>query len=92
VVVLFGSTGSGCIGSKRTVPLLPPVTFPYAAQVCQIHRITYNLDGDLMREEIVYGITSFLSESKADAQRLLNLNRGHWSIENRLHWGSRCHF
>jgi len=61
------------------------VTFPYAAQVCRIKRITYNLDGELMREELAYGITS-LSVEKADAERLLMLNRGHWSIENRLHW------
>jgi predicted transposase YbfD/YdcC len=61
------------------------VTFPYAAQVCRIRRITYNLDGELMREEVAYGITS-LSKDKADAKRLLALNRGHWSIENRLHW------
>jgi len=61
------------------------VTFPYAAQVCRIHRITYNLQGEWMREETVYGITS-LSVERADPARLLNLNRGHWSIENRLHW------
>jgi len=61
------------------------VTFPYAKQVCRIKRITYNLDGELMRKEVAYGITS-LSVEKADAQRLLTLNRGHWSIENRLHW------
>jgi hypothetical protein len=61
------------------------VTFPYAAQVCRIHRITYNLDGQWLREETVYGITS-LSTDKADAARLLGINRGHWSIENRLHW------
>lgn len=61
------------------------VTFPYAAQVCRIHRITYNLQGEWMREETVYGITS-LSVERADPARLLNLSRGHWSIENRLHW------
>ena len=38
-----------------------------------------------MRTEVAYGITS-LSPEKADAQRLLSLNRGHWCIENRLHW------
>jgi predicted transposase YbfD/YdcC len=36
-------------------------------------------------EEIVYGITSLIPE-KADPSRVLNLNRGHWAIENRLHW------
>lgn len=32
-----------------------------------------------------YLITS-LSPQKASPQRLLALNRGHWEIENRLHW------
>ena len=35
--------------------------------------------------EVVYGITS-LSRDQANAQQLLELNRGHWGIENRLHW------
>jgi hypothetical protein len=35
--------------------------------------------------EVVCGITS-LSPEKADARRLLELTRGHWGIENRLHW------
>jgi predicted transposase YbfD/YdcC len=61
------------------------LTFPYAAQVFRIQRITYNLKGELKRQETAYGITS-LSPEKADAERLLTLNRGHWAIENRLHW------
>lgn len=36
------------------------------------------------RIETVYGVTS-LPRKKADARRLLQLNRKHWSIENRLH-------
>jgi predicted transposase YbfD/YdcC len=35
--------------------------------------------------ETHYGITS-LSEEQADAKRLLDLVRGHWEIENGLHW------
>jgi predicted transposase YbfD/YdcC len=35
--------------------------------------------------EVVYGITS-LSRQQADARKLLELNRGHWGIENKLHW------
>lgn len=61
------------------------VEFPYVAQVCRIERITYKLNGELMRSEVAYGITS-MSPEKADAKRLLSLNRGHWCIENRLHW------
>lgn len=33
--------------------------------------------------EVVYGITS-LARSQADAAKLLSLNRGHWTIENRV--------
>ena len=61
------------------------IEFPYVAQVCRIERMTYNLNGEFMRSEVAYGITS-LSPEKADAKRLLSLNRGHWCIENRLHW------
>ncbi len=35
--------------------------------------------------EVVHGITS-LSPERADARRLLELTRGHWSIENELHY------
>jgi predicted transposase YbfD/YdcC len=35
--------------------------------------------------EVVHGITS-LSPERADAQRLLELTRGHWAIENGLHY------
>jgi predicted transposase YbfD/YdcC len=35
--------------------------------------------------EVHYGITS-LTEQEADAKRLLALVRGHWAIENGLHW------
>ena len=35
--------------------------------------------------EVVHGITS-LSPERADARRLLELIRGHWAIENELHY------
>lgn len=35
--------------------------------------------------EIAYGVTS-LTKEQATAQRLLELNRGHWEIENRVHY------
>ena len=35
--------------------------------------------------ETVHGITS-LSAERANAQRLLELTRGHWGIENKLHY------
>jgi hypothetical protein len=36
-------------------------------------------------QEVVYGITS-LQPEQAPAQRLLELTRGHWGIENKLHY------
>jgi Transposase DDE domain len=38
-----------------------------------------------MEVEVAYGITS-LGRDRADARRLLAVARGHWGIENRLHW------
>ena len=35
--------------------------------------------------EVIYGITS-LKEQQANARRLLELARGHWGIENKLHY------
>jgi hypothetical protein len=35
--------------------------------------------------EVVHGITS-LNPQRADAKRLLELTRGHWAIENKLHY------
>ncbi len=59
--------------------------FPYSQQVLRIERITTELDGTPMRHEVVFGITS-LSVTEGPPSRLLALNRGHWGIENRLHW------
>ena len=42
------------------------------------------VQGETTRET-VYGITS-LSVAEADATRLLELTRGHWGIENGLHY------
>jgi predicted transposase YbfD/YdcC len=36
-------------------------------------------------EQVRFGITS-LSSAQADAAALLRFRRGHWAIENRLHW------
>jgi predicted transposase YbfD/YdcC len=41
--------------------------------------------GTEVEVEVAYGITS-LSRAKAGASRLLRLNRGHWGIENGLHY------
>jgi hypothetical protein len=53
--------------------------------VFTIERTTSRLDGTPMRHEVVQGVTS-LTPDRALADRLLGLNRGHWTIENRVHW------
>lgn len=58
-------------------------SWPYVAQVAQLTR-TVTKAGKTTAE-VVYLITT-LTPSKASPQRLLDLNRGHWSIENRSHY------
>jgi len=53
------------------------------AQVFQLTR-TVQEKGET-RREVVSGITS-LTPAQASAERLLELVRAHWAIENRLHW------
>jgi predicted transposase YbfD/YdcC len=57
--------------------------WPYVAQVAQLTR-TVTKAGKTTTE-VVYLITT-LAPTKASPQRLLELVRGHWSIENRLHY------
>jgi predicted transposase YbfD/YdcC len=59
--------------------------FPQVRQAFCIRREVTSLKTHKKTEEIVYGITS-LSPEKAAPPRLLHLNRGHWGIENRLHY------
>jgi hypothetical protein len=41
--------------------------------------------GGVEERERVFALTS-LTPKEASARRLLELSRGHWGIENRLHW------
>jgi predicted transposase YbfD/YdcC len=61
------------------------IEFPHLKQTFRIERIVTDLRGKPKRHEIVYGVTS-LSDTEASAAKLLELNRGHWEIENRLHY------
>lgn len=63
--------------------------FPHVGQVARIERITTDLHGNVAKGrkstvENCFVVTS-LDTQKADPERLLALNRGHWEIENRLH-------
>jgi predicted transposase YbfD/YdcC len=57
--------------------------WPSVGQVFWLRR-ERTQDGQTTVEE-VYGITS-LTRAEADAARLLDILRGHWGIENRLHY------
>jgi predicted transposase YbfD/YdcC len=59
--------------------------FPHVKQVFQIETTVNNLDGSFRRSEIRLGVTS-LPKREASRKRLLDLARGHWSIENKVHW------
>ena len=54
-------------------------------QVARIERVRVRLKDQSEQRETVFCVTS-LSAARADAMRLLQLNRGHWAIENRLHY------
>ena len=56
--------------------------FPGVGQVFAIRRDTVEVKSAKRRVETVYGVTS-LTPQGASPQRLLSLNRGHWSIENK---------
>lgn len=57
-------------------------SWPGLAQVYQVTRERWDRKGYSV--EVAYRITS-LSPKQADARRLLELDRGHWGIENGLH-------
>ena len=52
-------------------------------QVFELERV--RVAGGKASVEVVHGITS-LGRGQADAARLLGLARGHWGIENGLHY------
>jgi len=59
--------------------------WPGVAQVAQLTRtVTTKKTGEITTE-VVYLITT-LSREKASPERLLELGRGHWGIENRSHY------
>jgi predicted transposase YbfD/YdcC len=58
---------------------------PHAAQVVQVTRKTRELGTRRRRTVTVYAITSLI-HAQASPARLADLLRGHWTIENGLHW------
>ena len=59
--------------------------FPHSQQVCRVEHKVYALDGTPRAPEVLSSITS-LTPAEAGPARLLALHRGHWAIENKLHY------
>jgi predicted transposase YbfD/YdcC len=57
--------------------------WPGVAQVCKLERVTQRKGRETV--EVEYAITS-VPRARADAAELLSWWRGHWGIENGLHW------
>lgn len=68
---------------RASTELADYVDWPYLAQVFELRR-TWKQNG-ATKQAVQFGITS-LPHDVADAERLLALKRGHWSIENQLHY------
>lgn len=71
----------------RSVRVAPAagIEFPHAANVFRTVRYTGGLDGQRTTKQVVYGITSLTSHD-ADPAEVAAHQRGHWSIENGLHY------
>src|SRR5713101_3636065 len=59
--------------------------WPGLAQVFEVGRHVIIQKTGQERAEVVYGVTSLPAE-RATPARVLDLVRGHWSIENKSHW------
>ncbi len=57
--------------------------WPHLGQVCRLER-SVTRKGKTS-QELAYAVTS-LSPQQASPRQLLTLWRGHWGIENRVHW------
>ena len=80
--------GHGRIEQRRlwaSADLNDYLDWPCVQQVFRLDRHTQCVKTGVVTSETVYGITS-LSPEQASPQQLLSLARGHWNIENGLHY------
>jgi predicted transposase YbfD/YdcC len=73
---------------KRTlkvVTVTDGIMFPHAAQAIQVTRKVRKRNSRKWRTETVYAVTD-LTAKQARPDQLAIWLRGHWCIENRLHW------
>jgi predicted transposase YbfD/YdcC len=69
----------------KVVTVTTGIVFPHARQAIQITRKTRRLDSTTWTTEVAYAITSLAAEQATPTQ-LATWIRGHWRIENCLHW------
>ncbi len=74
---------------KRTISISNELAgysyWPHLAQVFKLEREWLELSSDEVKREVRYGITS-LPREVAGPQRLMQIARQEWGIENSLHW------
>ena len=71
--------------TQTSMALNDYLDFPYVGQVFRIVRTVTHCKSGRTRRKTAYGVTS-LRPQQADARHIGDLVRGHWEIENRLHW------
>lgn len=71
--------------SIKVVTVSAGILFPHARQAIQIIRKTRRPTSKKWTTEIAYAVTSIPAE-QATAAELAAWVRGHWTVENRLHW------
>jgi predicted transposase YbfD/YdcC len=80
--------GHGRIEERRLVAtslLKGYLQWPWLEQVFKIEREIEEISTGKKRSEVSYGVTS-LTREEATAERLMEIVRGHWGIENGLHY------
>jgi predicted transposase YbfD/YdcC len=86
--IAYDPPDHGRIETRRiwtTTEICPYLGFPHVQQSFMIERESVEKKTGKTSHDIAYGITSRTPE-QADAQQLLAINRGHWSIENSCHY------
>ena len=68
-----------------TTELNQYLDFPYVGQAFMIKREVTNKKTGKCTVEAAYGITS-QAPDQANPERVLSINRGHWTIENECHY------
>ena len=68
-----------------TTELNDYLDFPHVGQAFVIERESIDKKSGEQSDDIAYGITS-RTPQQVDAQRVLSINRGHWTIENSCHY------